>query len=174
MQNFEKYHPIMSRHYTLDWLTAFKLKEIYALRRELDVAEAQQRPVDADITVSAHFVNRAMALVMGNQALLYGIRSREEDTLLATFGFYGFSTDRQCATVRMANAANADNAVLSEILPRMVGFAVHELGLSRLVAGQIVRPADEQLYLANHFERRSDGRLVLHASAILNDEEYDF
>lgn len=174
MQNFEKYHPIMSRHYTLDWLTTFKLKEIYTLRRELDVAEAQQRPIDADITVSAHFVNRAMALVMGNQALLYGVRTRQEDALVATFGFYGFSTDRKCATVRMANAADADDAVLNEILPRMVGFAVHELGLSRLVAGQIVRPQDEQLYLDNHFEKHSDGRLVLHASTILNDAEYDF
>lgn len=174
MQNFEKYHPIMSRHYTLDWLTAFKLKEIYALRRDLDVAEAQQRPVDADITVSAHFVNRAMALVMGNQALLYGIRSRQEDTLLATFGFYGFSTDRQCATVRMANAAAADDAVLEEVLPRMLGFAVHELGFSTLIAGQIVRPEHEQMYLDNHFERRGDGRLVLRAAAIMDDKKYDF
>lgn len=25
MQSFEKYHPIMSVHYTMDWLTTFKI-----------------------------------------------------------------------------------------------------------------------------------------------------
>lgn len=174
MQIFEKYHPIMSRHYTLDWLTTFKLKEIYALRRESDVAQAQQRPVDADITASAHFVNRAMALVMSNQALLYGIRARQEDALLATFGFYGFSTDRKCATVRMASAKGASAEVLGEVLPRMIGFAVQELGLTSLVAGQIVREEDAQLYQEHHFKRQNDGRLVLRAADVLADDAYTF
>ena len=32
MQSFEKYHPIMSVHYTMDWLTTFKIKDIFQLR----------------------------------------------------------------------------------------------------------------------------------------------
>lgn len=174
MQNFEKYHPIMSRHYNLDWLTNFKLKDILAMRHMRDIAIAQGRPIDTEITETAHFVNRAMALVMANRALLYGVGTRGADDLLATFGIYGFSTDQRCATVRMAAPATADPAVLAEVLPRMIGFAVHELGLTRMVAGQIVRPADRELYLANHFTEQSDGQLELHAEDVVDLPAYRF
>jgi len=172
MQSFEKYHPIMSRHYNLDWLTNFKLKDVLTMRHMRDIAIAQDRPIDNEITESAHFVNRAMALVMSNRGLLYGIGTRGQDDLLATFGIYGFSTDRRCATVRMASPANADPAVLAEVLPRMIGFAVHELGLARMVADQIVRPADWDLYLANHFVEQADGRLELHATSVVDLPKY--
>lgn len=174
MAAFEKYHPIMSRHYTLDWLTHFKLKDIYALRREHDVARAQERPIDTEMTESAHFVNRAMALVMGDRALLYGVAAHGGDTLLATFGIFGFSSDRACATVRMASAADADPAVLAEVLPRMIGFAVHELGLTTLIAGHIVRDADRALYQQHHFKTVKDGQLVLDAADVQDDPDYFF
>lgn len=171
---FEKYHPIMSVHYTMDWLTLFKAKDVLTMRQNQEIATAQGRPVDKNIADTAHFVNRAMALVMGNQALLYGIRDRQTDELTGTFGFYGFSTDKDCATVRMATLPEVPLKVEAEVLPRMLGFAVHELGLRRLVAGQIVREADRQLYLDNHFEVHKDGTLVLHTGDIRDLPEYHF
>lgn len=174
MAIFEKYHPIMSVHYTMDWLTLFKAKDILAMRQNLEIAQAQGRPVDKTIADTAHFVNRAMALVMGNQALLYGVRDRATDELVGTIGLYGFSTDGQCATLRMATLPETPISVQAEFLPRIIGFAVHELGLTKLLAGQIVRAADRQLYLNHHFHERSDGSLVLDAKDVLNLEEYRF
>lgn len=174
MAIFEKYHPIMSVHYTMDWLTLFKAKDVLTMRQNLEIAKAQARPVDKTIGDTAHFINRAMALVMGNKALLYGIRDRQSDELVGTFGLFGFTTDGKCATVRMATLPETDSAVLPEVLPRMLGFAVHELGLTKLQAGQIVRAADRELYLANHFSQQKDGSLVLNAADILTLPEYHF
>jgi hypothetical protein len=164
----------MSVHYTMDWLTLFKAKEVLTMRQNLEIAQAQGRPVDKNIGDTAHFINRAMALVMDNKALLYGVRDRATDELAGTFGFYGFSTDGKCATVRMATLPETPLTVEEEVLPRMLGFAVHELGLSRLVAGQIVRDADRQLYLQHHFTPRSDGTLVLNAADIADLAAYKF
>ncbi len=174
MAIFEKYHPIMSAHYTMDWLTTFKAKDVLVMRQNVEIALAQGRPVDTGIADTAHFINRAMALVMGNKALLYGIRDRKTDELVGTFGIYGFSTDGRCATVRLATLPETPNEVMAEVLPRMLGFAVHELKLTHLVAGQIVRDADRVLYQEHHFEARQDGRLVLRAADIATLADYQF
>lgn len=174
MAAFEKYHPIMSRHYTLDWLTQFKLKDIYALRQEQEVAVAQERPIDQTMTESARFVNRAMALVMADQALVYGVSAHNDDTLLAMLGLYGFSTDRASVTIRMVSAPGADAAVLAEVLPRIIGFAVHELGLKQLIAGHVVCEDDRELYLKHHFKLTADDQLVLKAADVAELPEYFF
>ncbi len=46
MQSFEKYHPIMSVHYTMDWLTTFKIKDIFQLRADRQVAAESGREFD--------------------------------------------------------------------------------------------------------------------------------
>ena len=73
MQSFEKYHPIMSVHYTMDWLTTFKIKDIFQLRADRQVAAESGREFDQKITDTARYINRSMRLVMSNNALLYGI-----------------------------------------------------------------------------------------------------
>ena len=50
MQSFEKYHPIMSVHYTMDWLTTFKIKDIFQLRADRQVATESGREFDQKIT----------------------------------------------------------------------------------------------------------------------------
>ena len=74
MQSFEKYHPIMSVHYTMDWLTTFKIKDIFQLRADRQIAAESGREFDQKITDTARYINRSMRLVMSNNALLYGIR----------------------------------------------------------------------------------------------------
>ena len=53
MQSFEKYHPIMSVHYTMDWLTTFKIKDIFQLRADRQVAAESGREFDQKITDTA-------------------------------------------------------------------------------------------------------------------------
>ncbi|KRM87093.1 GNAT family N-acetyltransferase [Lacticaseibacillus thailandensis] len=173
MAIFEKYHPIMSVHYTMDWLTQAKLKEVFILRHDPEIARGQERPVDANIGETAHFVNRAMALVMRNQALLYAVLDRSTGSLLGTLGLFDIDEERMTASIRLATLAGTDPAVMAEVLPRMLGFAVHELELQWLTAEQIIRPADAALYQRHHFAPESD-RLVLDADRIINDEQYMF
>lgn len=173
MAIFEKYHPIMSVHYTMDWLTMAKIKDVFVLRQDPEIARGQERPVDTVIGDTAHYVNRAMALVMRNQALLYGVQERATGKLMGTFGLFNVDTQRMTASVRLATLAGTDAAVMEEVLPRMMGFAIHELELQWLTAEQIVRPADKALYQQHHFAPEGQ-RLVLDADKIIHDEQYMF
>ncbi|WP_155287851.1 hypothetical protein [Lacticaseibacillus zhaodongensis] len=174
MQKFERYRPFMTRHYTLDWLTSVKLKEIYALRSDARIAAAQNRAIDTTIETSAHYVNRAMARVLSDQALLYAVSDWHDGALVATLSFDNFLPDDSAATIAVASMPDSDTAALAEVVPRMLGFAVHELGLKRLQAVHIVTDADREVFLQNHFAPLPDGSLLLTAADIMHDARYEY
>ncbi|WP_390409076.1 GNAT family N-acetyltransferase [Lacticaseibacillus jixiensis] len=156
MAIFEKYHPLLSEHYTLDWLTAAKLKDVYALRADVTQAQQSGREVDASITDTAHYVNRSMRLVMSNQALLYGIVERGSERFVGSVCLWQFDQARTQAQLRLETAPGvAADAVIQEILPRVIGFAFFELGLTSI---HIVVPETATTLLkwleANHFTKR--------------------
>ena len=174
MASFEKYHPIMSAHYTMDWLTSFTVKEIFALRHDPAVAAASGRLPDDQITDTVTYVNQAMRLVMSNQALLYGIQDRLTTAFLGTFGLFDV-TDNQ-AEVRFELLPNVQQqGVMGEVLPRMIGFAFFELGLTQLTA--VVpenNPIAAHLLREHHFVAGDAGHFTLTPADIGNDPEYQF
>lgn len=153
MIKFERYHPILSAHYRFDWLTGFKLKDVYALRANQQQAALSGREVDQKIEDTAYYVNQAMRLIMRNKALLYGIETRSTAKFIGSFCLWNFSEDLQQAQLRFELTDQTDAAEkLAEILPRMLGFAYFELGVARLYA---ILPATATVQLdtlrANHF-----------------------
>ncbi|BDR57547.1 hypothetical protein [Xylocopilactobacillus apis] len=68
MKSFEKYHPLLTEHYKMDWLTAFPLKDII-----LKIGSASE---------TAKFINQQMRLVMANQKLFYGVADRSSNLFL--------------------------------------------------------------------------------------------
>lgn len=150
---FEKYHPLLSAHYRLDWLTLFKLKEVYALRHDPAQAAQSGRETDATIEDTARYVNQAMRLIMRNEALLYGIGDKKTQVMLGSICLWQFDAALTQGQLRFeVLPAGADQAVMTEVLPRVVGFAFFELGLSQL---QAVLPANATeaigLLTAAHF-----------------------
>ncbi|WP_054716661.1 hypothetical protein [Lacticaseibacillus manihotivorans] len=61
MISFEKYHPLLSTHYTLDWLTNSNLKAVHELRANTQQAELSGRKTDPDIPATAHYINNPCA-----------------------------------------------------------------------------------------------------------------
>lgn len=189
MISFEKYHPIMSLHYTLDWLTNSNLKAVHALRANRQQAELSGRKVDVDIPATAHYINQSMRLVMSNQALLYGITDRATKQFVGSICLWQFDADYSRAQLRLevADGANAE-ALYQEILPRVIGFAFFELGLSELTMIVPEPAALKQWLAANHFESQpyphhrklADGTKVallamtLARSAVADDSTYRF
>ena len=69
MTKFELYHPILTPHYQLNWLTQFKVKDVNTLRRRLTAHES--------MIETANYVNREMSTVMNDQALTWGISNKQ-------------------------------------------------------------------------------------------------
>ena len=158
MQSFEKYHPIMSVHYTMDWLTTFKIKDIFQLRADRQVAAESGREFDQKITDTARYINRSMRLVMSNNALLYGIMDRASHEFLGSFCIWNFSQKKTVAQVRFETlASHQGEGIMSEVIKRMLGFAFFELGLKRVY---VILPATNErgakLLTTNFFTKVGD------------------
>ncbi|KRM71715.1 GNAT family N-acetyltransferase [Lacticaseibacillus brantae] len=174
MASFEKYHPIMSAHYTMDWLTSFTVKDIFALRHDQSVATGSGRQADAQITDTVTYVNQAMRLVMSNQALLYGIEDRLTQAFLGSFGLLEIHDQQAQVQFELLPTVQAQG-VMGEVLPRMIGFAFFELGLTELTATVPAANTVAAHLLANHhFQAADDGRYTLTPDDIGNDPAYQF
>lgn len=100
MAKFEKYHPLLSVHYQLDWLTLYKLKDVARLRADRTQAALSGRERDQSVEDTARYVNHSMRLVMSDQALLYGIGDRQTKEFLGSICLWRFDsgmTSARCA-----------------------------------------------------------------------------
>lgn len=135
MEKFEKYHPILTTHFTLDWLTATKVKDIYALRHDTSIAAMSGRNFDQDIKETADYVNKMMRLIMHNDSLLWGISDRKTEEFLGTFCIWNFNDDKTTAEVGFKILSDhQDHGIMSEVLSHMINFAFTELKLTTLYA----------------------------------------
>lgn len=144
---FEKYHPIMTKHYELDWLTTFKVKEVFELRHDSNIARLVNRDVDATIMDTAAHVNRVMSKIMNNDALVWGIGDKRTGEFLGTFGFDSFTVDRKNAAITFELLPSAQRqGVMSEVLSHMLSFAFDEL-LTDTVIAKVSRDNEASLKL---------------------------
>ncbi|PIO82287.1 hypothetical protein BSQ39_01270 [Loigolactobacillus backii] len=135
MTIFEKYHPIMTAHYTLDWLTGSNIKEIFALRHDKSIAQAADRQPDSTIMDTARYVNSAMGRVMRNEMLIWAIQDRKSNTFLGTFELGPFSETTISASVHYELLAQFQRqGVMTEVLQHIVQFSFEELKLTELTA----------------------------------------
>lgn len=190
MAIFEKYHPILSPRYVMDWLTMATLKDVHTLRADVSQADLSGRTVDASLEQTAHYVNQSMRLVMSNNALLYGITAKASKQFVGSFCLWNFDAEKTQAQIRFELLpAFSHEPIFDEVMPRMVGFAFFELGLNRVFA-ILPQAATKEIALLtdNHFtqvpETRTrtlkDGsvvplvRLELARATIEDDPRYRF
>ncbi|BDZ32245.1 GNAT family N-acetyltransferase [Lactiplantibacillus sp. WILCCON 0030] len=127
MPKLEKYHPILTPHYTFDWLTKARVKDVLTLIQETD---ARQQPTILSV---ADRINQTMREIFHDQKLVWGITQRTTDQLIGIAGFTPLDLTANTATLTVTVLpAQQQPAVLAEIYTRLTAFATHELGLTQL------------------------------------------
>lgn len=133
MKKFEFYHPILTDHYGLDWLTKTKVKDIFALRSQAQIAQLEQRAADQELTDTVAYVNQVMRLVMNNQALVWGITRRVDQQFVGIVGLTEFTADSKQTTLQFTLPDVASlTSTMTEVLKRLITFAFQELELSQI------------------------------------------
>lgn len=175
MVAFEKYHPLLSAHYTFDWLTMSKLKDLFALRADAVQAAQSAREVDHTITETAHYVNRAMHAVMSNQALIYGVTARADHALAGTVALMHITEPPTTAELQVELLPHVEPpAYFAEVLPRIIGFAFFELGLTTLTLILSPKPSPLRTWLgANGFDA-AESPLTITKAQVADDPRYRF
>lgn len=135
MSQFEKYHPILTAHFELDWLTQFRVNGINQLRR--------QNGHDESMIETAEYVNRQMSAIMKDQALIWGIGRQNKDVFIGLFGFNLINRSQSTAQLVLEITHHADKARLfEELIPHMMTFAKAELQLTHLTVTSHNNPDD--------------------------------
>lgn len=124
MTKFELYHPILTPHYQLNWLTQFKVKDVNTLRRRLTAHES--------MIETANYVNREMSTVMNDQALTWGISNKQQDDFLGIVNLAPGNNHFKTAVLTIIRVNEDDQALVTEIQAYMNEFAKNQLQSSRL------------------------------------------
>lgn len=125
MAKFELYHPILTPHYQLDWLTNFKVKDVNALRQISQPTES--------ILETANYVNREMSTIMNDQALTWGVSNKQQDDLLAIINLAPVTAHFKKAQLTITQATKENQFLVEEIENYMTEFAQNELKSFQLV-----------------------------------------
>lgn len=119
MAKFELYHPILTPHYQLDWLTNFKVKDVNALRQAGHPTESMLE--------TANYVNREMSTIMNDQALTWGVSDKQQDDLLAIVNLAPANANFKKAQLTITQVAKDNQSLVEEIETYMTEFAQNEL-----------------------------------------------
>lgn len=124
MAKFELYHPIMTPHFSLDWLTQFKVKDINALR---------QRAVPGESMIdTASYVNREMSTVMHDQALTWGVAEKQSANFRGIVHLIPHTSEATTAQLTIIPVKQPDDALVSEIQTYMRDFTSQNFNQSTL------------------------------------------
>lgn len=127
MPKLEKYHPILTPHYTFDWLTKARVKDVLTLQSQEQSNQALTMLTTADM------INQTMREIFHDQKLVWGITQRSNDHLIGQAGFDPLDLTAKTGQLTVTVLAEqATNAVLTELYQRLVDFAIKELGLTEL------------------------------------------
>lgn len=138
MPKLEKYHPILTPHYTFDWLTKARVKDVFSLTQQT------QPTSQATLLTTADNINQTMRDIFHDQKLIWGITQRDNDHLIGQAGFDPLDLDGQTATLTVTLfPSQQQGPVLTELYDRLVAFGCHELGLTTLTV-TLPKP-DQQL-----------------------------
>jgi RimJ/RimL family protein N-acetyltransferase len=78
MKTFEGLRPIITEHFYLDWLSHFKLKDVFAFQ--------QISNPSITITITSNFINATMKDIMQRQALVWGVQDKQSQQFIGIVG----------------------------------------------------------------------------------------
>ncbi|WP_125768012.1 hypothetical protein [Lapidilactobacillus wuchangensis] len=128
MEQFEKYHPLLTEHYTLDWLTTTSLKEVHQLLPKISSSYAWQ-----NFSQSAQFLNQTMLTIMRNQQLVWGITRRSENTLVGVASLTHFTSEQVQLTLQPLPSDRHIPQINQETLLYLTAFVLAELAIPKII-----------------------------------------
>ncbi|GAT18283.1 hypothetical protein IWT5_00556 [Secundilactobacillus silagincola] len=124
MAKFELYHPILTPHYQLNWLTNFKVKDINALRQTINPNES--------MIETATYINREMSTVMNDQALTWGVGDKQTDCFLGIITLAPVNGTFETTELTITRVNGNDQTLIDEIKTYMTEFSKNQLQSSQL------------------------------------------
>lgn len=124
MSKFELYHPILTPHYQLNWLTNFKVKDVNKLRQTINPKES--------MIETANYINREMSTVMNDQALTWGIGDKQQDNFIGIVHLAPVDGNFKSAELTITRVNEEDQTLVDEIQSYLTEFSKNQLQSNQL------------------------------------------
>lgn len=129
--SLNNYRPVMTARYTLDWLNAFKLKDI----NELKQSELNQ---EHSMLETASFVNYAMRQVMHGKSAIWGVKENQTGRFIGIISLQNIDLDGKTAQL-FASFLPSDldqTDTLTEVVPHVIGMLQTDFNFKYLFVSQ--------------------------------------
>ena len=136
MEKFEKYHPIMTPHYTFNWLTSARLN------KSTELMQHYYQDATLTTTKAASLINQTMLKVMRDQQLTWGVFDRASDELVGLANLFEINQQQAALSIELELTAMQPERGVRELLARLVSFAFAELDMKTLYFKQTTTKID--------------------------------
>jgi hypothetical protein len=131
MTSFEKFHPVLTAHYTLDWLTQTPVKQIDDLFSQPVVTTVKAEQLPTAILETVKRVNRVMQKVMNGTELTWGITDSRSQIFIGIVTISGFQNNSGIGNLDFIVTQAATNTI-GEVVERARQFVSDHFDFERL------------------------------------------
>lgn len=131
MTSFEKFHPVLTAHLTLDWLTQTPVKSIDDLFSKPAITTAQAEKMPNQILDTVKEINHIMRRVMNDKELTWGITDSNSDAFVGIISLRGFEEATHFGSIEFIIDQD-HREYLGEVVQRAVRFAQDHFDFKQL------------------------------------------
>ncbi|MCP9332553.1 N-acetyltransferase [Lentilactobacillus hilgardii] len=131
MDSFEKFHPVLTAHYTLDWLTRTQVKRVDDLFNQPNFTTVSAEKLPNQIFDTVKGINHVMQRVMNTTELTWGITDSNDGSFKGIITISGFNRDDKTGIIDFTFVKN-EARELSEVIKRVVEFAKDHFDFTKL------------------------------------------
>ncbi|WP_283678961.1 GNAT family N-acetyltransferase [Lentilactobacillus sp. Marseille-Q4993] len=124
MSTFEKYHPVLTPHYQLDWLTQTPVKEIFALYQNEHIETSLTLAKPTEILDTVRNVNHTMQAVMSEEELTWGITDKDTNEFVGIIKIYNLKSETKTAKISFVLRHDESDVLVYEVLKRAIKFVI--------------------------------------------------
>ncbi|KRK89624.1 hypothetical protein FD17_GL001217 [Lentilactobacillus sunkii DSM 19904] len=122
MLSFEKFHPVLTAHLTLDWLTQTPVKSIDDLFSKPSITTAKAEKMPSEILDTVKNINHIMRLVMNGKELTWGMTDSNSQAFVGIVSLRGFEEAGNTGSIEFI-IDQSHRGYLAEAVQRTVQFA---------------------------------------------------
>lgn len=131
MQSFEKFHPVLTAHLTLDWLTQTPVKSIDDLFSKPSITTAKAEKMPTEILDTVKNINHIMRLVMNNKELTWGMTDSNSQEFIGIVSLRGFDEAGSDGSIEFI-IDQKQRKLLAEAVQRTVQFAKDHFNFNQI------------------------------------------
>lgn len=128
--SLRNYRPVMTSNYTLDWLNAFKLKDVHAMR----VSKLGNK---VTMLQTASYVNQSMSQVMHGNAAIWGVKENKTGYFVGILALQNVDLQGRSARISASFVDGSEGKnILREIVVHVIKMLRTDLKLNSLFVAE--------------------------------------